>query len=134
MNYVIACLMHEMLKHKDKEPQGEDAALVLRQSKGDKSFLCQGAKLYFCCGRPGHIAHFFYKIKNKEQKQTKNARDGDDYAFVMCNETRSNKMCKWIIYLGASKHTTLHIITFDTYEVMTPRNVHLGSHNVFQTI
>jgi hypothetical protein len=44
MDYVTARLMHEMSKHKEKESQGEDATIVLQQSKGNNSFLHQGAK------------------------------------------------------------------------------------------
>ena len=40
MDYVTACLMHEMLKHNKKEPQCKDATMVLQQSKGGNSFPC----------------------------------------------------------------------------------------------
>ena len=33
MEYMITYLIHEMVKCKEQEPQGEDAAMVLRQSK-----------------------------------------------------------------------------------------------------
>ena len=134
MDYVTMRLMHEMSKRKEKEPQGEDVAMVLRQNKGDNSFPRQGAKSCFYCGKPGHIARFCYKAKNKEQEQTKNAKDDDDYTFVMRNETHSKSMCKWIMDSGASKHMTLHKAAFDTYEVITPRNVHLDDNNVVQAI
>ena len=43
-------------------------------------------------------------------------------------------MCKWIMDLGASKHMTSHKATFDTYELITPCNVHFGDNSVIQTI
>jgi hypothetical protein len=40
MDYVTAHLMHKILMHNEKEPQGGDVAMVFRQSKGDNSFPC----------------------------------------------------------------------------------------------
>lgn len=78
----------------------------------------------------GHIMRFCYKTKNKKWEQTKNAKDDDDYAFVMRNETYSNSMYKWIMNSGAFKHMTLHRTIFHMYEVITPCNIHLGDNNV----
>ena len=47
MDYVIARLMHKMLKRKEREPQGEDARMVLRQKKCGNSFPHQSVKTYF---------------------------------------------------------------------------------------
>jgi hypothetical protein len=47
VNYVTARLMHKMWKHKGNEPQSEDAAMMLRQTKGGNSFSHQGTKLCF---------------------------------------------------------------------------------------
>lgn len=43
----------------------------------------------------------------------------------MRNETHSNKTCKEIVDLGATKHMTLHKATFDMYEVIAICNEHL---------
>ena len=43
-------------------------------------------------------------------------------------------MCKIIMDSCASKHSTLHKVVFDTYEVITPCNVHLDDNSVVQTI
>lgn len=48
----------------------------------------------------------------------------------MRNEAHFKSMCKWIMDLGASKHMTSRTTTFEMYEVITPRNVHLGDNNV----
>lgn len=44
-DYVMVHLMHEMLKHKENEPQGEDAAMALRQSKGGNLFPRQNCNI-----------------------------------------------------------------------------------------
>lgn len=56
--------------------------------------------------------------------------DDDNYAFVMQNETHFNSVCKCIMDLGASKQMALHRTAFDTYEVITLCNVHLGDNNI----
>jgi hypothetical protein len=58
--------MHKMSKRTEKEPQGEDVATMLRQSKGGNPFLRQCAKLCLYCSKLGYIARFFYKTKNKK--------------------------------------------------------------------
>ena len=47
----------------EKEIQDEDVTIMLWQSKGGKSFPHQSVKLYFDCGKPGHIARFTIKHK-----------------------------------------------------------------------
>ena len=59
--------MHDMTKRKEKESQGEDVAMVLRQNRGGNSFPHQGAKSCFYSGKPSYIAFFWYKTKNKER-------------------------------------------------------------------
>ena len=51
MEYVTARLMHEMSKRKEKEPQGDDAAMVARQSKAAYHPLRQGVRTCFHCGK-----------------------------------------------------------------------------------
>ena len=43
-------------------------------------------------------------------------------------------MCKWIMDSGATKHMTPHRNAFHTYEVIAPRNVHMGDDSVVKTI
>ena len=64
-DYVMTRLMHEMSKRKEKEPQNIDADMMLQHTKGSNSLPCQGAKSCFYHSKPGHIARFCYKIKNK---------------------------------------------------------------------
>lgn len=65
MDYVIACLMHEILKRKENEPQGEEVAVVLRHNKGNNSFPQEDRRSCFYCGRPCHIVRFVIKQKTK---------------------------------------------------------------------
>ena len=134
IDYVTTHLLYEMLKRKKKEPQDDDTAMMLWQSKANNSFPHQGGKLYSYCGKSSHIVQFCYKAKNKEQKQTKNTKDNDDHAFVMHNEAHSTSICKWIMNSGASKYTTWQSVVFDTYDVITSRNVHLSDNNIVQVI
>lgn len=43
-------------------------------------------------------------------------------------------MCKWIMDLTVSKHINSYKAAFDTYEIITPYNVHLNDNNVIQAI
>ena len=63
MDNVMVRLLHEMSKCKEKEPQGEDAAMVLRQSKEHLMFLLWQAGPY--CG---------FLLQNKEQRVKKMQR------------------------------------------------------------
>ena len=60
----------------------------------------------------------------------KNANDDDNYIFVMRNETHYKSMCKWIMNSGTSKYMISHKDAFDTYEIITPCNVHLDDNRV----
>ena len=134
MEYVTARLMHEMSKRKEKEPQGEDVAMVARQSKAGDPRLRQGVKTCFYCGKPGHIARFCYKAKNKEKESANNAKVEDEFAFATKLEAHSTSVCKWIMDSGATKHMTSHKTAFDTYEVISPRNVRLSDGSVAEAI
>ena len=61
-------LRNGVLMHKMSNLQGEDAAMVLQQSKGNNSILSQCAKFCFYCGKSGHIVHFCYKEKKQRTK------------------------------------------------------------------
>ena len=73
MEYVTARLMHEMSKKKEKEPQGDDAAMVSKQGKGGFSSTRKDSRTCFHCGKTNHIARFCFKAKNKEKEKKENA-------------------------------------------------------------
>lgn len=80
----------------------------------------------------GYITSIYFKTKNKEHK--KDARDEDDYIFVMCNIAHSKSVCKWVMDSVATNLTTLHGTALDTYEVITPHNMHLDQSSVVKAI
>jgi transposase InsO family protein len=136
MDFVTARLMHEMSKRKEKEkePQGDDSAMFSRQGKGANQVIRKDTKTCYYCGKQGHIARFCFKAKNKDKENANHAKDEDDYAFATQDGAHSNTMCKWIMDSGATKHMTPHRAAFHTYEVISPRNVHMGDDSIVQAI
>ena len=65
IDYLTACLMHEISKCKQNEYQGGNATMILQKNKGGNSNQHQGMKLNFYCDKPGYIVCFCYKTKNK---------------------------------------------------------------------
>ena len=55
LEFVIARLMHEVTKGKEKEPQGDEAAMVTRQAKGSSTNTRHEPRVCFKCGKQGHI-------------------------------------------------------------------------------
>ncbi len=47
MEFVTARLMHEMSKRREKEPQGEDAAMVSTQGRGGTTSTRKDTKIYW---------------------------------------------------------------------------------------
>ena len=42
LDFITACLVHEVSKRKEKEPQGDDATMVSRQPQAfDTNEMCQ---------------------------------------------------------------------------------------------
>ena len=52
----------------------------------------------------------------------------------MRKKTHFKSMCKLIMDSSASKHMTLDKATFDTYEIISPRNVHVDDNSIVQAI
>ena len=143
MAFVTARMMHEVTKRKEKENHGEDAALFSRQNKGGSSSSRGETRLCYNCGKPGHLARNCSKPKKwerdnanqaKEKENANHAKEEDDYAFATQDGPHFKSMCKWILDSGATKHMTPHRMAFHTYEVISPRNVHLGDDSVVNAI
>jgi hypothetical protein len=69
MEFVIARLMHEVSKRREKEPQGDDATMLSMQGKGGNTSTCKDTKTCYYCGKPGHIAQFCFKAKNNNKEK-----------------------------------------------------------------
>ncbi|OAE30473.1 hypothetical protein AXG93_942s1160 [Marchantia polymorpha subsp. ruderalis] len=128
MDYVTTRLMHEVSKLKEKDPQSEDAAMMLRQGKMDTSSSRQSGRTCFYCGKPGHIVRFCYKAKNKEREHAKIVKDDHDFAFTVQHTSYARSMSEWIMDSGATKHMISYWLTFDTYEIYAVNLVHQVNH------
>ena len=69
----------------------------------------------------------------EDKSATINGEDCD-YAFVMQNDAPFKNICKWIMDSGATKHMTPYKAAFDTYEVTSPRKVHIGDDSIVEAI
>jgi hypothetical protein len=136
MEFVTARLMHEVSKWREKEPQGDDAAMVSMQGKGGTTSTHKDTKTCYYCGKPGHIARFCFKAKNnnKEKENANKAKDDDDYAFATKDGDHCKAICKWIMDSRATKHMTPHRAAFDMYEVIPTCNVHMGDDSIVEAI
>jgi hypothetical protein len=135
MEFVTARFMHEVSKRKEKEPQGDDAAMVSMQGKGGTTSTRKDTKTCYYCGKPGHIAQFCFKAKNNKEKENANkAKDDDDYAFATKDGDHCKAICKWIMDSGATKHMTPHRAAFDMYEVIPIHNMHMGDDSIVEAI
>lgn len=110
MEYMTTCLMHKMLKCKEKESQAKNAPMMSCQSKVGTSPSLQGIRMCPYWGKPGYIPQLCYNTKKR--KNVKNAKDEDKFAFATQQGVRSMNVYKWIMDSGATKHMTLHKATF----------------------
>ena len=95
-----------------------------------------GKKLFYTettSGECGTMPHC-YKAKYKEWEDAKNTKDEDEFAFGTQHGSHSENVCKWIMDIGATKHMTLYMPTFVTYEVIYSHNVRLGDDSVVEAI
>ena len=104
LEFVTARLTHEVTKRKEKEPQGDEAAMVTRQAKGGNTNTRHVPRVCFKCGKQGHIARNCWS----GGKDVGNNAKVDDYAFVVTNEGCNSNMTKWIIDSVATQHITPH--------------------------
>lgn len=135
LEFVTARLMHEVAKRKEKEPQGDDAAMLSRQGKGGSNKNYKEERMCFKCGKPGHIARNCWSGKGKDVvNNTRYESADDDFAFVVMHGASNIKISKWIVDSGATQHMTPHRHMFDTYESVSNRNVFLGDNGAVEAL
>lgn len=131
VEFITSRLMHEVSKRKEREPQGEDAAMVSRQDKKVSSTPRQEARTCYKCGKPGHIARNCWSTK----EVANNARaevSQDDFVFVAHGGAAITSINTWIVDSGATQHMTPHKHAFDSYESISGRNVFMGDNGVVE--
>ena len=132
LEFITARLMHEVAKRKEKEPQGDDAAMVSRQGKGGSSKKRE-ERTCFKCGKSGHIAKNCWSTKDVANNTRYNDAH-DDFAFVAAHSVSSSQVSKWIVDSGATQHMTPNRQAFDTYETISSRNVFLGDNGMVEAL
>ena len=132
LDFITAGLMHEVFKRKEKEPQGDDAAMLSRQLRMfDNNERRGDAPRCYNCGKLGHIAR---NCRMKRKMNANIARTSDDFAFVVRDGSFKTAATRWIVDSGASQHMTPHKYFFDTYEPVTGRKVFMGDNGMVEAI
>ena len=119
MEFVTARLVHEESKGKEKEPHGNNSAMVSRHGKGSTSDSKNEPRVCFICGKSSHIACHCWHKKDNVKNNANNAKVEDvkhDHLFVVGDGACNTSMHEWLIDSGATQHMTFHKEAFDFYE------------------
>ena len=132
LDFITARLMHEVSKRKEKEPQGDDAAMLSRQPRtfDNNERRGDGPRCYNC-GKLGHLAR---NCRLKRKVNANIARSSDDFAFVVRDGASKTSTTRWIVDSGASNHMTPHKQFFDTYESISGRKVFMGDNGIVEVL
>jgi hypothetical protein len=130
MEFVTARLMHEVSKKKEKELQG-DAAMeeegphLHTKTPRHVTIVANRATLHDFASRPR---------TTRRRRMPSKPRMMMTMPLQQRMETIARPICKWIMDSGATKHMTPHRATFDMYEVIPTRNVHMGDDTIVEAI
>lgn len=86
MYYLMARLVHEMSKRKQKESIRKQSTLFTRPSKASASFQRNPLKPRYICGKRGYFARNCFKAKRGKRENANNAFNnhrGKDFAFMI---------------------------------------------------
>src|SRR5450631_1639278 len=132
LDFITARLMHEVSKRKEKEPQGDDAAMLSHQHRAfDNKERRANTPRCYNCGKLGHIAR---NCRSQRKVNANMARASDDFAFVMRDGASNTPATRWIVDSGASQHMTPHKQFFDTYEPISGRKVFMGDNGMVEAV
>ena len=132
LDFITTRLMHKVSKRKEKEPQGDDAAMLSRQLRTfDNNERHRGTPRCYNCGKLDHIAHH---CPNKRKVNANITRPSDDFAFVVRDEASNNATTKWNVDSGASQYMTPHKHFFDTYEPLSGCKVFMGDNGMVEAV
>ena len=132
LDFITARLMHEVSKRKEKEPQGDDAAMLSGQPRAfDNNERRANTSRCYNCGKLGHIAR---NCRSQHKVNVNIARSSDDFAFDMRDGAFNIPATRWIVDSGASQHTTPYKHFFDTYEPISGHNVFMGDNGMIEAI
>lgn len=150
LDYVTSRLLHELSRRKENETRGDSAALMAKQSKSGASGSSTDKVCYYC-GKKGHLAKFCYKRKREESAHNTKVNDasdeyafttslsscsddGDEYAMMASDVSCNGSVIDWIVDSGASSHMAPNRTCFQSYHVISPKNVILGDDTVLQAV
>lgn len=127
MEFVSACLMHEMTKRKEGEAQGEGLALVSRYGKGGNTKAFKETRTCFKCSKSSDIARHCktYQTKDKESAhQASKVEEEEEFAFATHGGGEKAHMFTWIVDSGATQHMNNHWDAFHTYEPISGKKIY----------
>ena len=132
LDFITVRFMHEVSKRKEKKPQRDNVAILLRQLRTlDNNKWRADTLRCYNYGKLGHIARNCW---SKRKVNANIARSSDNFAFVIKNEASNTPATRWTVDLGASQHITPHKQFFDIYEPISGRKVFMGGNNMIKAI
>jgi hypothetical protein len=80
------------------------------------------------------ILHGYATKKKQKNDIARSMNENYDFIIGMQHKVHLKRVCKWIMDSGATKHITLHRVSFKIYEVICSCNTRLGEINMAKAI